>query len=45
MILLCKIKARNKLIIAGHPVINDPLYNHAVFGPAKVCSVKIKCWR
>ncbi len=28
-------KEKNLQIFLGYPVVNDPLYNHTVFGPEK----------
>ena len=30
-----RLLSSNFTIFSGHPVVNDPLYNHPVFGPAR----------
>jgi hypothetical protein len=32
---ICQKPSPKLLIFAGYPVVNDPLYNHEVFGPSK----------
>jgi hypothetical protein len=35
MIGVCNIYSLHLFLLTGYPVVNDPLYNHTVFGPEK----------